>query len=244
MIRGWRKVLLVCLLAAWPAALMAQAPLEPAPEENDQWAAARYPSVPTVTFTFNRAGLPVEYFSIAVASTGEAAYQSRHREGLLEAPDGDSYQLKFTVSPEVLERIFELAGKLDYFQRDYDYKGKVADMGVKTLTFADPVRHFTTTYNYSPDRRIQELTDLFHGISNTIEGSRRLRYLMHYDRLGLEAELKALEAMAKRDSLREMHLLVPVLRQVTADHAVMNIARKRAQWLLAKAGDAGAIDSP
>ena len=42
-------------------------------------------------------------------------------------------------------------------------KHAVASTGKKTLTYSDPVRHFSTTYDYSENKAIQEITNIFSG---------------------------------------------------------------------------------
>ena len=81
-------------------------------------------------------------------------------------------------------RIFSLAKQAHYFKGNFAYtKGRVADTGTKTLTYSEgpadsfdqPTAgvHNTTTYNYSEDPAIQQLTSIFEGISETMELGRR-----------------------------------------------------------------------
>ena len=114
-------------------------------------------------------------------------------------------------------------------------KHAVASTGKKTLTYFDPVRHFTTTYDYSENKAIQEITNIFLGISNTIEHGRKLSLLRRFDKLGLEDELKGMENAAESHSLAELQIIAPTLKSIADDTTVLNIARQRAKRLLAKA---------
>jgi hypothetical protein len=219
------RVLLLGLLAA--SALSAQAPvLEPSQPHP--------PAVPTVTFTFDWPSVQPHHYSISVDSTGRAAYQSRIAEGTAEqSVEGDPYMVKFEVSQPTRTRIFQLARAANLFNGKFDYtKRKIAFSGTKTLAYSEADKHYETSYNWSENPAIQELTNIFEGISNIEEAGRRLEQLHRYDKLGLDTELKSLEQLQHSHSLVELRLIAPILQQIAGDPAVMNIARERAQRLL------------
>ena len=224
-------ILLFTLLLALSAA--AQTPkLEPG---------AGAPVIPTVTFVRDWPAAHPQHLSITVDSAGRAAYTAVDDT----TQEGEPYLSKFTVSRRLRERIFADAKSLNYFQGQFDFTGhKIASTGAKTLSYADPERHFQTTYNWSENSELMALTGLFLGISNTLEGGRRLEYLHRFDRLGLNGELKDLEALAKEHSLPEVHLIEPVLRQIADDPAVMELARGRARHLLGLAAAENEASSP
>ena len=193
------------------------------------------PAEPIITFDlFWEAATPQSY-TITVESSGSAKYVSRNptrpEEGSTE-PDPD-YQLAFTMSPANRDRLFVRAKESNYFHGDFDFKHKVANTGRKTLTYADPARRFQTTYNYSENKDIAEITQLFQGISNTIEHGRRLQFLRRFDKLSLETELKGMEEMAQHGYLAEIQIIAPTLQNIANDASVLHIARQRAQRLLA-----------
>jgi len=69
-----------------------------------------------------------------------------------------------------------------------------------------------------------------------LTSSPKLQFLRRFDRLGLEAELKAMEHLAEGQDLHEVQIIAPILENIANDSAVLNIARRRARRLLAKAG--------
>ncbi len=220
----WR----VLLLILWSAtALWAQGPvLEPSQPQA--------PAVPTVTFTFDWPSVQPHHYSISVDSTGRAAYQSRIAEGTAEQSiEGDPYMVKFEVSEATRTRIFQLARAANDFNGNFDYKKrKIAFSGNKTLAYSEAGKHYETSYNWSENPAIQQLTNIFEGISNTQEAGCRLEQLHRYDKLGLDAELKNMEGMEHNQSLVELRSIAPILQQIVSDSSVMNIARERAQRLL------------
>jgi hypothetical protein len=166
-----------------------------------------------------------------VASTGNASFESEETPAQGNVP-GDAYMVKFIVSPPTAKHLFDLARALNYFQGNFEFRNRVANMGAKTLTYSDTSRQTQTSFNYSVNPQLQELTRLFQNLANSLEFGRRLDYLHRHDKLGLEAELKMMEEQAKGKNLAELQVDEGILRQISDDHSVMNISRKRADRLL------------
>ena len=206
-----------------------------------------FPS-PAVLFTFNQPGGHPQEFTVSVQSTGLATYSSCNvmckgqppvtsadavSTGLTTSAGEDPFWRTFTVTAKTRERIFSLARAANYFDGDFDYtKHRIANSGTKTLGYTEGPRKFKTTYNWSENPGIQELTNFFLNLSSTQEGGRRLLFLQRYDKLGLEAELKALQTLSHENHLPEVESISPVLQAIVADRAVMHITRQRAQKLL------------
>ena len=133
-------------------------------------------------------------------------------------------------------RIFDLAKKAGYFERELDSKKKVASTGEKTLRYKDGPKDTTQTYNYSTNPAVQQLTQIFEDLSTTMEFGRRLDYYHHYQKLALDEELKRMEDMQRENSLAEVAAVAPMLNQIVADSTLINPVRARAQRILAKAG--------
>lgn len=230
------------------ASLWAQQPnLEPdTPHDKPQ---------PTVSFDFVLPGTRPAHFAISVESSGRAAYRSDEvapKSGSDEQA-GDPYLLRFVMSEPTRTRIFALARQADFFKGDFNYtKSRVANTGAKTLSYGEGpsvafggptngVRN-STTYNYSDNPAIQQLTTIFQSISNTIELGARLDFLRRFDKLGLDAELKRADEMAKENNFVELHVIAPTLRTISEDYRVVNVARQRAKNLLSMA-EASSSDS-
>ncbi len=149
----------------------------------------------------------------------------------------DSFDFAFTVAAETRQKIFELAAKAGYFRKDVDshHKG-LAFTGKKTLTYKDAHRSGESTYNYSSNPAVQDLTSLMQSLSATLEFGHRLQYDHHYQKLALDEELKRMEEMARTNQLIEVAAIQPILDQIVADPSVINVTRARAQRLLERAG--------
>ncbi len=201
------------------------------------------PPLPTITYKFNFPGSIPSNYAISIESTGRAAYRSNAPEDESAAyatpgqpQKGEPYIERFTISQPTADHIFDLAGKVNYFNGDFDYKKtRVANTGAKTLIYADPTRHFETTYNWSQTPEIMALTKVFQNLSNTLEFQRRLEHDLRYQKLDLDSQLKSLLDSANHGDVAELQLLTPLLQKIMADSSVMHIARNRAKQLLSLA---------
>ncbi len=187
-------------------------------------------SIATITYTLDWHDAQPSHYSIKLDSAGHATYES--------LPDAttdpaDKYQVEFMMSADLRDRIFALAQKANYFDGKFDYtKRKIASTGQKTLDYTDGNRHFQTAYNWSENPAIQELTDIFYGISNTMESGSKLEYMKRFDKLGLPDELQNMLRLRSEGHLLEVQSIAPLLRQIAQDSSLMNLARQRAQQLM------------
>ncbi|MFY9560382.1 MAG: hypothetical protein WAQ52_09130 [Terriglobales bacterium] len=191
---------------------------------------------PTVTFTLDFPGSQPGHYSVQVQSDGKAHYESSGKP-FPESDEGDSFDYEFTISTAAREKIFGLSAKADFFQKDLDsHRKNMAFTGKKTLVYKDTERSGESTYNYSPDLAVQELTSLFQGLSATLEFGHRLEYALRYQKLALADELKRMEESARLAPPVEIQAITPILQQIIADPGVINVTRARAQRLLERSG--------
>jgi len=199
-----------------------------------------------VTFTIDFPTSQPEHYSIRVQSDGLARYQSSGRRSPdsdesdsheNDPHDSDNFGLDFTVAAETRQKIFELAAKAGYFEKDVDSHHKdLAFTGKKTLAYKDARRSGEATYNYSSKPAVQDMTSLMQSLSATLEFGHRLQYDHQYQKLALDEELKRMEGLARNHELIEVAAIQPILNQIIADESVINVTRARAQRLLERAG--------
>jgi hypothetical protein len=194
----------------------------------------------TVTFTLDFPQSSPAHYSITADSSGKGTYTSEATKADL-SPDqpanAEPFRYNFTLSPATREKIFELAARAKYFSGNVDYtKHNIANTGAKSLAYKDAKRNTEAKYNYTTNAAIQELTTLFQSISSTLEFGQRLDYAYRYQKLALDDQLKSVEESAKQNGLAELQAIAPLLKQIAADHSVMNVTRARAERLLARAG--------
>jgi hypothetical protein len=214
-----------------------------------------------VTFTLDFPTSEPEHYSIRVQSDGSGRYQSSGRLSAdpveadsrdndsndndskndndsrnSDSHNNDSFDLDFTLVAATRQKIFELAAKAGYFQKDVDSHHKsLAFTGKKTLGYKDAQRSGESTYNYSTHSAVQDLTSLMQSLSTTLEFGHRLQYDHHYQKLALDEELKGMEELARANQLIGVTAIQAILDQIIADPSVINVTRARAQRLLDRA---------
>jgi hypothetical protein len=198
--------------------------------------------LPTITFVFDHPQVAPNHFEMVVDRSGKGSYVSHsdpkpedYESGRLKDED---LQRTFIVSPRTLDRIFDLAKAARYFDGEFDYtKSKIAFTGKKRLIYKDKMRSGSTTFNWSENQAIDELQNIFLGMSSTLESGARLEHMLQHEKLALNSELASLEQSAKNRQTREIQMIAPVLQQIAGDDSVMVVARRRAERLLASAGN-------
>lgn len=211
----------VCLWGSFALAQNTQPHLEPGQASEK--------TPPIVTFTLNFPDYKPPFYSISIESSGRAEYKSTPEANNV----GDPYIVKFVASEATRTRLFDAARQSNYFDGKWEYtKNRVAFTGTKTLTFKNSDQEHTTTYNWSENPTIQEVTALFQNIAEAIELGRQLEDKYRYDKLGVDAILKILEQDAKDKRLAELQAIQPILFRVAKDSSLMNISRRRAEFLL------------
>ena len=190
----------------------------------------------TLTLTFDFPGSMPEHYVLGVQSDGKASYESRSKI-MPESDETDSFRYECAISQATSQKIFDLAAKADYFRKDLDsHKKNMAFTGKKTLAYKDSEHSGESTYVYSPNVAVQELTTLLESVAGTLEVGHKLEYAHRYQKLALDDELKSLEKEARSSFLTEMQAIAPILQQIIDDHSVMNVSRSRAQRILAMGG--------
>ena len=189
---------------------------------------------PSVTFIFDWSqGIPWHAYSITVQADGRTHFQGTPAPDTATGGDTDLFQQDFTMSEVNRSKIFDLAKKLNYFQSDFDsHLKRIAQTGSKTLAYTSAAAHGSTTYNWSQNADVQELSRLFVAIANTLDYGRKLSFQYRFDKLGMDARLKELEDIRANHYVEELNAIAPILRKIANDPDMMHISRQAAQQLL------------
>ncbi|MCH7985424.1 MAG: hypothetical protein IH847_02415 [Acidobacteria bacterium] len=197
---------------------------------DEESAAAR------LTFIKVFPGSTPEYLRVTVEENGQALYAggSADQSSALE-PES------FRLSSDFTQELFRHAAELDYF-RGLKLKGpsNVASMGAKTFSYEKGPERWEVKYNYTSDRRVQELQSIFEHIGQGRFLIQQLSFRMRFDRLGVLETLRQFEREFNSDRLVDVQQFVPVLEQLAHNTRLMNAVRRRAQRLLTRAQGAPA----
>src|SRR5882762_7657335 len=212
----------VVLLISASLSAVAQNAIQPSSDKSP---------IARIHFAYDHDALETPHYEFDVDADGHALYKSSGKA--YQSGEVETLSKEFKVSPATRSRIFELAKAADYFNGSFDYtKNKVAFSGKKTLSYSDPARNGSTSFNWTENKAVTELSGIFQGMSATLEAEPRLRRLRRFDKLGLNDELAKLEQMAASGWLTEIDLIGDILREISQDGTIMGMARHRADHLL------------
>lgn len=196
---------------------------------------------PEVSFQFDRKGVPVPHYVIVLREDGSGRYQadeaqmapSMQSSSAMQYVGGKHIDRSITLSPATTEKIFKAARAVNFFNIECASKAKnIANTGDKTLSYSGSDGKGSCGYNYSENKNVSMLTDMFLAISFTMDEGRRLEFLHRYDRLGLDAEMNSLASEAQAGRALELGTIAPTLDAIAGDTALMQRVRLRAEKLL------------
>ena len=200
-------------------------------------------AAPEVSFNFERPGLQVPKFTIVVHEDGTGTYRGEEAPvsggasaaGVRGSSPGRTIDRPMKFAPSTADTIFKAARSLDFFNITCPSKAKnVADTGKKTLSYTGPDGHGSCTYNYSENKSVTQLTEMFQAIAFTMDEGRKLDFLHRYDRLGLYSEMDTLIHEVEEKRAMELENISPSLTAIVADEALMQRVREKAAKLLAQ----------
>lgn len=164
------------------------------------------------------------YMEIRLDRSGRAEYR--------EAPD-EEFPVVFTLRPGEAEVVWRLAEKLDRFRRPLESGLKVARLGDKVLRWEQGAERHETRFNHTLDPDGQLLHDWFERMCESAILQANLERAVKYDRLGVNQAILHIEAAWDKKRLVAVDQFVPLLKRVAANSAYLNMARERAEKLLA-----------
>lgn len=215
------------LLAGSSSILRAQQTPQPLPSAQDQ-----------VSFQFDRKGLTVPSFTLTLDKDGTAHYEADEvmavRGSQSDPPVIQHLSRTITLSRSATERVFATALDLKHFRIQCASNAKnIADTGTKTLRYSGEGGEGSCTYNYSEDKKVTQLTDLFQSVARTLDMGRRLDFQHRFDRLGLDATMASLIEEVDGGRAAEVSIISPTLSSLANDDQLMQRVRQRAARLLA-----------
>lgn len=197
---------------------------------------------PKVSFQMERAGVAVPQFTLEIHEDGTGNYHAEQVESLagsdtVHYAKAENVDRTLNLTPSTAAEIFKLARVLNHFQMQCaSTKKNIANTGKKTLSYTGADGTGSCVYNYSDNKDVTALTNIFLGIAFTLDEGRRLDFLHQYDRLGLDAETISLQEAAKSGRARELGIIAPTLNSIVQDPAVMERVRRRSADMLKRAG--------
>jgi hypothetical protein len=176
---------------------------------------------PRISYTKSFPGSDPAFVAITVDQSGAVTY----REAKDEEPE------TFKLEPDVLQAIFELAGKLDHFKRPLESGLKVARTGDKTFRWENGAESSEAKFNYSTDENARILQDWFERISESERAVMNLRRAIRFDKLGVNDAVLRVDLAWSQKRLVGREQFLPLLDRIAKNETFINLARERAARL-------------
>ncbi|HBY64406.1 MAG TPA: hypothetical protein DEH78_31685 [Solibacterales bacterium] len=178
---------------------------------------------PRLFFSKTFPGSTPAYVEIVLEKDGACVYREDPKD---EAP------LKFKLSPSDTAAMFDLAEKLDRFQRPLESGLNVAKMGEKVFRWEEGETRHEQKFNYSIDETAKALHEWFEKISETEQRLMHLERSVKFDRLGVNQAILYVEAAWDKKRLVAVEQFIPLLERVVKNSGYLNMARERARYLV------------
>ena len=164
--------------------------------------------------------------ALSIDANGKGTYDSHKLD---DPPDPHPLQ----ISAGTTAKIFSLVESLNYFHSlDLESRHKVANMGLKTLTYEAGKEMGRVQYNYTENRTAQQLTEMLEKIGNVEDRITQLEYSMKYDHLSLPQTLREIQEGLDDRNFVEAALMIPTLEKISTNPHFLHLAQSRAQEIL------------
>jgi hypothetical protein len=183
---------------------------------------------PTITYRKIFKSSYPEFVELKVSQSGTATYDIRQL-------DEESEPVPFDMSAPLVQRIFDLAGKLHNFQGvSLDMHRRIANLGEKTFVYTKGSETNEVKFNYTLDENATQLLNIFEGLARQESDLSNLLRTMRYDHLGVNDAIVQVEVDYNNKIFPEPERLLGALDQVSADDKFIDIARQRARTLASR----------
>jgi hypothetical protein len=193
-------------------------------------------SAAQIVFTFDHPQLQPSHYTMTIDETGAGRFVSKPGP-VSDGNDGVSptpVDRPIVLDDPLRAELFRYARAHSYFAtRCTTDQTTLAFTGNKTYAYTGPDGNGSCTFVWAADPALQRLTDELGSVAFTLEEGRRLDVEVRHDRLGLDAELEALQDAVKDRRASGLPNIADELHAIADNEQVMERARKRALSLLA-----------
>ena len=170
------------------------------------------------------------FSSIELDQAGNATFRLQKLESELVTAD-------FRINRSNIVSLYNLFMKADFLNETKNFisEKKVADLGRKTIRFEMGRQQREVTFNYTENKTLQEINDIFENLVEQEKLLFEIEFALKYDRLGVPKKLDVLEREFSANRIVAPERFKPILKKISEDDSLMNLARKEARKLLRQA---------
>ena len=170
-----------------------------------------------------------ELHRIEVATDGAARY-------VLRLGDGEPVAVDFQLKPHTLRRLLEMFVQADFLNRDKNFASsrRVADTGTRTIRLASGPQTREVVFRHTDDKTFRKIVTFFDHLSAQERFLLDMKLTLKHDRLGIPRKLDQLQGFLERKTIVDPQRFSPLLKRISQDTSLMNLARQTARRLLRK----------
>ena len=168
-----------------------------------------------------------ELHRIEVETDGTARY-------LLRLGDGEPLTVDFQLKSHTVEHLLEMFVQADFLNRDKNFVSsrRVADTGTRTIRLESGAQTREVVFRHTNDKTLRKIATFFDHLSAQERFLLDMKLTLKHDRLGIPRKLDLLEGYLDRKTIVDPQRFSPVLKRISQDRSLMNLARKMARRLL------------
>ena len=168
-----------------------------------------------------------ELHRIEVETDGRTRY-------VLRLGDGEPVAVDFQLKPHTLQHLLELFAQADFLNRDKNFVSsrRVADTGTRTIRLMSGPQTREVVLRHTDNKTFRKIVTFFDHLSGQERFLLDLKLTMKHDRLGIPRKLDQLQGFLERKTIVDPQRFSPILKRISENTSLMNLARKTARRLL------------
>ena len=168
-----------------------------------------------------------ELHRIEVEADGSTRY-------VLKLGDGEPVAVNFQLKAHTLRNLLEMFSQADFLNRDKNFVSsrRVADTGTRTIRLVSGPQTREVVFKHTGDRTFRKIVTFFDHLSAQERFLLDLELTLKHDRLGIPRKLDQLQGFMDRKTIVDPQRFSPILKRISQNTSLMNLARKTARRLL------------
>lgn len=181
---------------------------------------------PQIVFTLDFPSQPIPHYKITLNEAGQGSYD----------PSGAASKVSFDIGASSAVPLFSLARQLQFFRGQFAASRKVAFMGTKTFRYDGSDGNGETTFTYTENKKLEQLTSNFQALALTLQLGQQLLADARFNRMAVDRDMVGLKESLARHTAAYPQAISTVLAVITDDTNMVAPVRRDAGTILQSVG--------
>ena len=153
---------------------------------------------------------------------------------VLRLGEGEPVAVDFQLRRHTLRHLLEMFAQADFLNRDKNFVSsrRVADTGTRTIRLVSGTQSREVVFRHTDNKTFRKIVTFFDHLSAQERFLLDLKLTLKHDRLGIPRKLDQLQGFLERKTIVDPQRFSPILKRISQDASLMNLARKTARRLL------------